>query len=126
MERTASVVMVRDPMMRRRARSRYRGLSKVIADRLHGQSADRPERKSKERHHPERAPAPRVERFLRQARRDKAGDIDLLPIGVGARLVEAMQGMLIGGFGKPALAVQLLVGAELARQRIGSAPLGGR
>src|ERR1700736_5852821 len=85
---------------------RYRGLSEVIADRLHGQPADRPESKSKDRHHPERAPAPRVEGFLRQAWRDEAGDIDLLAIGVAARLVEAMQGMLIGGFGKPALAVQ--------------------
>src|SRR5438132_5343859 len=115
--------MVLSPMVRRRAAFRYRGLSEVIADRLHGQSADRPQRKSKERHHPERAPAARVERFLGQARGNEAGDVDLLAVGVGARLVETVQGMLIGGFGKPALGVQLLVGAELARQRIDAVPV---
>src|SRR5205823_6958515 len=116
--------MVFTPMVRRRAPSRYRGLSEMIADRLHCQSADRPEREGEQCYHPERAPAARVERFFGQARRNKAGDIDLLPIGVGARLVEPVQGMLIGGFGKPAFAVQLLVGTELARQRVGAAPVG--
>src|SRR5207244_5864788 len=110
--------MVLSPMVRRRAAFRYRGLSEVIADRLHGQPADRPQRKSKECHHPERAPAARVERFLGQARGDKAGDVDLLAVGVGARLVETVQSMLIGGFDKPALAVQFLLGPELARERV--------
>ena len=35
-----------------------------------------------------------------------------------------MQGMLVSGLGKPTLAVQLLVGAELARQRVGAASVG--
>jgi hypothetical protein len=81
----------------------------VIADRLHGETANPPERKGDQRDDPERAPPARIEGLLGKARRHKAGDVDLLPVGVGARLVEPMQRVLIGGLGKAALALQLLV-----------------
>jgi len=72
----------------------------MIADRLGRETADCPDREGNQRHNRERAPATRVKRLFRQARRDKAGDIHLLPVGIGARLVEPVQRMLVGGFGK--------------------------
>jgi hypothetical protein len=96
----------------------YTASLEMIADRLDRETADRPDRKGDQRHDSERAPATRVERFFRQARRDKAGDVNLLPVGIGARLVEPVQRMLVRGLRKAPLTLQLLVRAELARQRI--------
>src|SRR5947209_20315064 len=93
----------------------YTASLEVIADRLDRETADRPDRKGDQRHHSERAPAARVERFFRQAWRDKAGDVDLLPVGIGARLVEPVQRMLLCGLRKAPLTLQLLVRAQLPR-----------
>src|SRR5205823_13017821 len=96
----------------------YAASVQMIADRLDGENDDCPECKGNQRHDSELAPATRVERFFRQARRDKAGDVNLLPVGIGARLIEPVQRMLVRGLRKAPLTLQLLVRAELARQRI--------
>ena len=81
----------------------------MVADGLYGQPADAPERERDQRHDAERAPSPWIERFLRQHRRHKAGDVNVLPVGVGARLIEPQQRMLVSGFGEFAFAFELLV-----------------
>jgi hypothetical protein len=81
------------------------GYRKVIADRLYGQAPDAPERKRHQRNGPEDAPAAGIERFFRQAWGYEAGDKNVLPIGIGAGLVEALQSVLIGGFGEFPLAL---------------------
>ena len=88
----------------------------MIANGLHSQTPDAPERYGEQRNDRERTPASGIERFFRQARGDKAGDKDVLPIGIGARLVEALQRVLIGGLGELALALQLFIRAENPRQ----------
>src|ERR1051326_2258562 len=93
-------------------------LLEMIPERLDRETPECPDREGDQRHNRERAPATRVKGLFRQARRNKAGDIHLLPVGVGARLVEPVQRMLVGGLGKAPLAFQLLIRAKLARQRI--------
>ena len=62
----------------------------MIADRVNREAADCPNRKGAERDGAERAPAVRVKRSLRQTRRHKAFDIDMLPVGVIARPIESL------------------------------------
>src|SRR6266851_5266519 len=114
-ERNAGIAIVLSIKMRG---GRTRWSRQVIADRLYGQPADAPKRERQQRNRPERAPAAGIEGFFRQARGDETGDEDALPIGIGARLIEVLQCMLIGGFGKFSLVFQLLVRAEDARQRV--------
>src|ERR1700686_317247 len=103
-ERNTGIVI----MLSMKMRGRKRGWSRqMIADGPHGQTADAPERQRDQRNGAERAPAAGIERFFRQARGDETGDKDVLPIGIGARLIEALQRVLVGGLGEFVLALQL-------------------
>src|SRR5947199_10470245 len=101
-------------MQRGGAVAGYAASLEMIADRLDRETTDCPDCKGNQRHDSERAPATRVERFFRQARRNKAGDVNLLPVGIGARVVEPVQPMSVRGLRQAALALQLLVRAERA------------
>src|SRR5215471_14939166 len=94
------------------------GALEVIAYRLGDQSADTPNGKGNQRDDPGGPPPPRIERLLRQARRHKAGDVDLLAVGVRTRPVKRRQRVLVSGFGEFPVALQLFVSRQGARQRI--------
>src|SRR5580698_173061 len=89
--------------------------SKMLANRLHREAADRPDRKRDKRDSSERAPAPRVQGALRKARRHKAFDIDVLSIGVVARPIERLERVLISRLGKFPLGVESLIRSEFVR-----------
>jgi hypothetical protein len=87
----------------------------MIADRLHGEPANRPDSEDEQGYGAKRPPATGIERRLRQARRHKAFDIDVLPIGVVAGAIECFERMLIGGLGEFSLGVERFVRSEFVR-----------
>src|SRR5579883_3128015 len=54
----------------------------VIAHGLHGEATDCPDCESQQGQRSQRAPAPRIKRFLRQARRHKARHKHMLAVGI--------------------------------------------
>lgn len=87
----------------------------MIANRLDGERANRPDRKGNERNDAKRAPTMRIKRFFRQARWHETSDIDLLAIGGVASLIQRFKGVLVRRLGEFVLGLERVVGTERLR-----------
>src|SRR5437899_1906178 len=65
-------------------------LLQVVSHRFDCNAANPPDGKTEDECKAHRTQPPRIQRFLGQTRLDKAGDIDLLTVGVHARPVERL------------------------------------
>jgi hypothetical protein len=85
----------------------------VIADRLHRETTNGPQGKSDQGDGADRTPAARIKRGFGKARRNKAFNIDVLPVSAFARPIECFERMLVSGLGKFPLGIERLVRTEL-------------
>src|SRR5712692_8846241 len=121
----SSVVMISSSTGAQRLVTRHDTLrTQMVSHGLKNRTANRPKRGGNQQNHAERAQPAWIERFLGQGRLDKAGDIDLLAVGVHARAVEGSERVLIGTLRKCPLAFELLIRAHDPGKRFRSRLLG--
>src|SRR6266404_1769564 len=86
--------------------------TQMVTHGLKNRTAYCPNREGNKENHTDRAQPSRIQRFLGQGRLDKAGDIDLLSVGVHARAVEGLERMLICVLRESPLTFELLIRAH--------------